>query len=73
MFGLDGEHDLKAEFIGCAMATLRDSFENDPSDEVWLMFARNQGDEGYCSSQIWGAGFEDYTVRLPLAPRYEKC
>jgi hypothetical protein len=66
MFGLDGEHDLKSEIHPVyAMATLRDNFENDPSDEVWLMFARNQGDEGYCSSQIWGAGFEDYTVRLP--------
>jgi hypothetical protein len=66
MFGLDGEHDMKAEVHPLfAMSTLRDKFENDPSDEVWLMFARNQGDEGFCSSQIWGAGFEDYTVRLP--------
>jgi hypothetical protein len=66
MFGLDGEHDLKAEVHPLfAMSTLRDNFENNPSDEVWLMFARNQGDEGFCSSQIWGAGFEDYTVRLP--------
>jgi hypothetical protein len=29
------------------------------------MFARNRGDEGYCSSHLWDAGFEDYTVRLP--------
>jgi len=66
MFGLDGEHGMKAEFHPLfAFSTRRDSFENSASDEVWLMFVRNQGDEGFCSSQIWDAGFEDYTVKLP--------
>jgi hypothetical protein len=66
MFGLDGEHNLKAELHPLfAIATRRDNFENDPGDEVWLMFARNRGDEGFCSSQLWDSGFEDYTVRLP--------
>jgi hypothetical protein len=69
MFGLDGEHGMKAELHPLyALATRRDGFENDPTDEVWLMFVRNQGDEGYCSSQIWDAGFEDYTFRLPWLP-----
>src|SRR6266849_3205663 len=66
MFGMDGEHDLKAEIHPLyAMATRRDDYENDPSDDVWLMFVRNRGDEGFCSSQLWDSGFEDYTVRLP--------
>lgn len=66
MFGLDGEHGMKAEMHPVfAFATRRDDFQNDPNDEVWLMFVRNQGDEGYCSSNIWDAGFEDYTVKLP--------
>jgi hypothetical protein len=66
MFGLDGEHGLKAELHPLyAMATRRDNFENDPSDEVWLMFVRNHGDEGFCSSSTWDSGFEDYTVKLP--------
>jgi hypothetical protein len=66
MFGIDGEHDLKAELHPLyAMSTLRDDFENSPDDEVWLIFVRNQGDEGYCSSSVWDAGFEDYTVKLP--------
>ena len=48
------------------MATRRDNYENDPGDEAWLMFVRNQGDEGFCSSQFWDAGFEeDYTFKLP--------
>lgn len=65
MFGLDGEHELKSELHPLyAMATLRD-IESDPRDEAWLMFVRNRGDEGFCSSQIWNGGFEDYTFRLP--------
>jgi len=66
LFGMDGEHSLKAELHPLfALATRRDDFENDPRDDVWLMFARNRGDEGFCSSRLWDAGFEDYTVRLP--------
>jgi len=72
MFGLDGEHDLKAELHPLyAMATRipRDNLDTEPDNEAWLMFVRNQGDEGYCSSKVWDAGFEDYTVRLP----WRKC
>jgi hypothetical protein len=29
------------------------------------MFVRNRGDEGFCSGDIWSAGFDDYTFRLP--------
>jgi hypothetical protein len=69
MFGLDGEHSLKSELHPLyAIATRRDNYENDPRDDVWLIFVRNRGDEGYCSSQLWDAGFEDYTVRLPWLP-----
>jgi hypothetical protein len=66
MFGLDGEHLLKAELHPLlAMATRSDTIDNGPSDEAWLMFVRNQGTEGECSESIWYAGFEDYTFRLP--------
>jgi hypothetical protein len=66
MFGLDAEHDLKAELHPLfAMATLRDDFENSANDEAWLIFVRNQGDEGYCSTSIWNLGLENYTFRLP--------
>ncbi len=66
MFGLDGEHSLKAELHPLyAMAIRRSTFENSNGDEAWLMFVRNEGDEGYCSSQIWDLGLEDYTFRLP--------
>lgn len=66
MFGLDCEHDCKGELHPLyAMATERTNFENDPSDDVWLMFVRNVGDEGYCSHQLWQAPFTTYTFRLP--------
>lgn len=69
MFGLDGEHGLKAELHPLyAMANLRNNFENTPGDEAWLIFVRNQGGEGYCSSRSWPAGFQDYTFRLPWRP-----
>ncbi|HET8925826.1 MAG TPA: hypothetical protein VFN26_22775 [Candidatus Acidoferrum sp.] len=69
MFGLDGEHSMKSELHPLyAIATRRDNYENDPRDDVWLIFVRNRGDEGYCSSQLWDAGFEDYTFRLPWLP-----
>jgi hypothetical protein len=66
MFGLDGEHGLKSEIHPIyAMATREENSEIGPSDEVWLMFVRNLGDEGFCSSHIWSSGFTDYTFRLP--------
>ena len=66
MFGLDGEHGMKAELHPLfALAIRRDTFENSQNDEAWLMFVRNQGDEGFCSSSEWDLGLEDYTVRLP--------
>jgi hypothetical protein len=69
MFGLDGEHDWKAELHPLyAIATRQDKIKQAPGNEVWLMFVRNRGDEGFCSSQLWDAGFEDYTFRLPWLP-----
>ena len=66
MFGLDCEHDCKSELHPLyALATKRDNFENDSADEVWLMFVRNVGNEGYCSHQLWKAPFTNYTFRLP--------
>ena len=66
MFGLDGEHNLKSELHPLfALATRRDNYGSDATHEDWLMFVRNRGDEGLCSSRLWDAGFEDYTFALP--------
>jgi hypothetical protein len=65
LFGLDGEHKLKTEMHPLYAMALRRDMESSPSDEVWLMFLRNRGDEGGCSSLFWDGGFNDYTFRLP--------
>jgi hypothetical protein len=65
MFGLDGEHNLKAELHPLyAMATKLDS-QTTTNEEVWLIFVRNFGDEGYCSHRNWEVPFMRYTFRLP--------
>jgi hypothetical protein len=75
LFGFDGEHGGKAELHPlyalatnvCTLDTSKSECkpEGDPKDDVWLMFVRNRGDEGFCSSQVWAGGFDDYTFRLP--------
>ena len=77
LFGFDGEHGGKAELhplyaLATNVCTLDASNQckqqQDSKDDVWLMFVRNRGDEGFCSSQVWAGGFDDYTFRLPWAP-----
>jgi hypothetical protein len=78
LFGIDGEHGEKSELHPvyafasnpCLNATY--DFENHqcaslnpPDDDVWLMFVRNRGDEGFCSGDVWSSGFDEYTFRLP--------
>ncbi len=75
VFGFDGEHGGKTELhplyaLATNVCTWDASMnqcktERDAKDDVWLMFVRNRGDEGFCSSQIWAGGFDDYTFRLP--------
>ena len=65
LYGLDCEHDCKGELHPLyAMATRLDNFSNS-TNELWLMFVRNVGDEGFCSRFLWDAGFTSYTFRLP--------
>jgi hypothetical protein len=78
LFGIDGEHGEKSELHPvyafasnpCVNSqvdhTSRQCVSPNPAtDDVWLMFVRNRGDEGFCSGDIWAAEFDDYTFRLP--------
>ncbi len=78
LFGIDGEHGEKSELHPvyafasnpCVNSqvdhTSHDCVSPNPaSDDVWLMFVRNRGDEGFCSGDVKAAGFDDYTFRLP--------
>jgi hypothetical protein len=75
LFGIDGEHGEKSELhpvYAIAINQKRNCQNNpcqiDPTNDVWLMFVRNRGDEGFCSDNVWDAGFTDYTFRLPWLP-----
>jgi hypothetical protein len=63
MFGLDCEHNCKVELhpVYAVAAKVQDAAQ----DEVWAMFVRNVGNEGYCSRNLWEAPFTTYTFRLP--------
>lgn len=63
LFGLDCEHNCKSELH--PVYAVASNVHDDPQDDVWAMFVRNTGDEGYCSSHLWDAPFTTYTFRLP--------
>ena len=64
LFGVDFEHGGgKSELHPVyAMAV---NVSDDPADNVWAIFVRNTGNEGYCSHRDWPAEFTSYTFRLP--------
>jgi hypothetical protein len=37
----------------------------DPEDEIWAIFVRNWGNEGWCSNTQWKINLMSYTFRLP--------
>ncbi len=63
LFGLDCEHNCKSELH--PVYTMATHMRDDPNDDLWAMFVRNAGDEGFCSRRIWAAPFTTYTFRLP--------
>jgi len=69
LFGLDCAHDCDSELHPAYAVALR--FIETPNEEEWALFARNWGNEGYCSSHIFKLplsreGDRDvYRVRLP--------
>jgi hypothetical protein len=66
LFGLDCVHNCGSELHPVyAMAV---NVRDDPADDVWAIFVRNAGNEGFCSSHIWAAPFTTYTFRLPWRP-----
>ncbi len=66
LFGLDCAHDCKPELHPVFAMAIR--VKDDPSDEVWEMFARRIGDEGFCSSNLHVLSTlpnDTYTFRFP--------
>jgi hypothetical protein len=48
LYGLDCEHDCLAELH--PLYVLAVHVKSDPTDDVWAIFVRRSGDEGYCST-----------------------
>jgi hypothetical protein len=48
LYGLDCEHDCLAELH--PLYVLAVHVKSDPNDDVWAIFVRRSGDEGYCST-----------------------
>jgi hypothetical protein len=66
LFGLDCAHDCKPELHPVFAMAIR--VKDDPSDEVWEIFARRIGDEGFCSSNLHVLNTlpnDTYTFRFP--------
>jgi hypothetical protein len=66
LFGLDCAHDCKPELHPVFAMAIR--VKDDPSDEVWELFARRLGDEGFCSNNVHFIGDlpnDTFTFRFP--------
>lgn len=61
--GLDCAHSCGAEIhpaLGFAMEV-----NTDPNDATWVFFAKNWGNEGYCSSNLLEFGITSFTFTIP--------
>jgi len=65
LMGLDLGHNPSGESHPVWAIAIR--AQEDPADELWAMFVRNWGNEGYCSTEQHFVDFiqNRYTVRLP--------
>ena len=66
LFGLDCPHACKSELHPLFVMAIE--VNADPTDDTWMMFVRNWGDEGLCSHLQHFADFPSNQVRL-LLPR----
>ncbi len=66
LYGLDCAHGCFPEIHPVFAMAIR--VKDDPTDEVWEIFARRSGDEGFCSEKeyaIGGLPNDAYALRLP--------
>jgi hypothetical protein len=69
LIGLDAAHPIGAESHPVWALAISANAHPDPANDVWALFARNWGSEGYCSSRNYHLlGLTTYTFRLPWWP-----
>ena len=66
LVGLDCEHSCGAEVHPVHALAIR--VKEDPADEVWAIFVRNWGNEGFCSANQHFLPLTSFTFRLPWRP-----
>ncbi|HYL16254.1 MAG TPA: hypothetical protein VEV41_24690 [Terriglobales bacterium] len=64
LFGLDCEHDCRSEFH--PVYALAIQLDENPSNNIWAIFVRNWGDEGFCSSLNHELNLADQKMSLLL-------
>ena len=65
LLGLDCAHTCGSEIHPVFVLAIH--IKEDPSDDVWAIFVRNWGDEGYCSHYDWQWSQPLITLSLPMS------
>ncbi len=63
LFGLDCEHKCQAELHPVYLLALQ--VNDAANDDTWAFFARNWGNEGFCSRYLHVLPIETVTIRIP--------
>lgn len=64
LFGLDCEHDCRSEYHPVYAMAIQ--LDENPNNNVWAIFVRNWGDEGFCSSLNHELNLTDQKMSLLL-------
>lgn len=67
LMGLDSEHRGYSELHPVFLIAIE--VNPDPADNTWLIFARNWGNEGFCSHKMHRLAVTNLSVLLPLNPK----
>ncbi len=65
LFGIDNQHDTRTEIHPTHFLAIK--YFDSPSQEKWAFFARNWGNEGYCSQDYHGLSLSNYYFFIPNA------
>jgi len=66
VLGLDCQHSCSTEIHPVMAMAIHDNVRRSPDDDVWAIFVRNWGDEGFCASgEILAQNLTSLTFHLP--------
>jgi hypothetical protein len=65
LLGLHCEHSCVTEIHPVYAMAIHDPIRRSPNDDVWAIFVRNWGDQGFCASGMNTVSLTSITLRLP--------